>query len=113
MRGRMQRMNGHRLVYAAVFAGVLVGVVIFLRSWQTNEADRSICKDVDRLEQVLERIVIAGAVPPKPGEYGYAYWKAHPEEAANRPRLTVAQIQTLREGACDPDSLPPIPGDTR
>lgn len=108
-RASVQKVNGWKLVVAAIVAGLLIATALFARSWQTAEHDREICEKVDRVVLMLERLVVASSAAPSPGDYGYSYFRAHPQEALSRPRLTRSQLMFLRSAACDPASLPPIP----
>lgn len=79
------------------------------RAKETTAADARLCNKVDKLDVALINIVAASAQAPKPGEYGYAYFKAHPEEASSKGRLhgqVDKAILKLRSAACDPSNLP-------
>lgn len=79
------------------------------RAHQTTAADARLCRKVDRLDLALIHIVEAGAKPPKPGAYGYDYYKTHPSEATTLRRAgsqADAAVDELRKAACDPKNLP-------
>jgi hypothetical protein len=105
---RAKRVNGWRLVIFAGLTAVLLIGVFWLRSAQTSSSDRQLCRKIDRLDAALFGAV-SSSKPPKPGEYGYAYWRTHHKtEPFGAPggKPSPALIALLKSAACDPSNLP-------
>jgi hypothetical protein len=100
-------LNGGKLVVLAIFTGVVLTGVLAVRALQTNRIDRQVCTKIDRLDNALIAIVQGAVVVPKPGDYGYTYYRTHPREAASlrAGKPTAAQLATLRAAACDPSNI--------
>lgn len=100
------RLNGSKLAVAVAVAFAAFFSLLIARGVLQNATNATICQKVDRLDATLVAIVQAGTAALKPGDPGYAYYRAHPDEAANRGVGAESAIRQLRKAACDPKHLP-------
>lgn len=105
-----------RLFLITIASGAVIVGLLWARAHQTASSDVKICRKVDELDRALLGILRRAQKPLTPGEYGYAYWRAHPEEKLGRPgtKSTKGQLAEgladLRSAACNPRNLPSTGG---
>lgn len=102
-------MKSLRLLFAAAIAtGLLLVGVFWVRAHQTAASDARLCRKVDRLDAAFFAFV-THSKPPKPGQYGYDYWKSHHKsEPVGAPGGSPPPglVALLKSAACDPSNLP-------
>lgn len=102
-------MTRLRLLFVGAIATALLIVGVFwLRAYQTTASDAKLCRKIDRLDALFYGYVTRSK-PLKPGQYGYAYWKAHHEsEPLGAPggKPSPELVALLKSAACDPKNLP-------
>jgi hypothetical protein len=100
------------LFVGAIAVGLLVVGIFWWRAHQTGATDARLCRKVDRLGSALF-VFVSSQKPPKPGDYGYAYWRTHHRsEPVGAPggKPPPALLALLRSAACDPANLPSTGG---
>lgn len=106
-----RRLNGTKLILVCLLSGLAIPSVLWYRSHVTAQADRRVCVKIDRLDTALLAIVRRQPAP-KPGDYGYAYWRAHhnrePNGAPGGPPA-AGIIAALEKAACDPSNIAKAP----
>jgi hypothetical protein len=99
------RSRGVIFFMAGLIAAVGIVGSLYLRAVTLDKRDEVICTKVDRVVVAVSALASAGSVPPMPGQYGYAYWQAHPEEQKARGNVQDAVDAFVQAAACDPNNI--------
>jgi hypothetical protein len=94
----------------AIFVGGVIAALalvcsLWLRAVTLDERDRAICEKVDRVVIAVTVLASDGSRAPLPGQYGYAYWRAHPEERKARSNVQDAVDAFIQAASCDPNNI--------
>lgn len=86
--------NNWRLILAGVLmAGVFLASGLLVRSIVVDDRTYELC---ERIHSVVDR----GTADPKPGQYGYTYWREAPAEEVES-RRTAAEAVAHAFDDCD------------
>lgn len=99
------RSRGVILFVSAVMCAATIVGSLWLRAVTLDERDAAICAKVDRVVIAIQALATSSGEPPQPGDYGYSYWAAHPEERQNRSNPEDAVNAFIDAATCDPDNI--------